>query len=120
MPDKNEILIYNTPNGNSNVEVYLCDEDIWMTQAGLADLFQTSKSNITRHIQNIYKEGELKEETTSKSDLLVRNEGTRTVKRTVKLYNLKIIILIGMSVKSGPGLRALVSLLSDVWGTPTV
>lgn len=100
MPDKNEILIYNTPNGNSNVEVYLFDEDIWMTQAALADLFQTSRNNITMHIQNIYKEGELMEEATSKPDLLVRNEGSRTVKRTIKLYNLKMIIAIGMRAKS--------------------
>ena len=56
-----------------------------MTQAALADLFQTSRNNITMHIQNIYKEGELMEEATSKSDLLVRNEGSRTVKRTIKL-----------------------------------
>lgn len=100
MPDKNDILIYNTPNGNSNVEVYLIDEDIWMTQAALADLFQTSRNNITMHIQNIYKEGELMEEATSKPDLLVRNEGSRTVKRTIKLYNLKMIIAIGMRAKS--------------------
>ena len=57
MPDKNDILIYNTLNGNSNVEVYLCDEDILMTQAGLTDLFQTSRNNTTMHIQNTYKEG---------------------------------------------------------------
>ena len=100
MPDKNDILIYNTPNGNSNVEVYLFDEDIWMTQAALADLFQTSRNNITMHVQNIYKEGELMEEATSKPDLLVRNEGSRTVKRTIKLYNLKMIIAIGMRAKS--------------------
>ena len=100
MPDKNDILIYNTPNGNSNVEVYLFDEDIWMTQAALADLFQTSRNNITMHIQNIYKEGELMEEATSKPYLLVRNEGSRTVKRTIKLYNLKMIIAIGMRAKS--------------------
>lgn len=70
---------------NSNVEVYLCDEDIWMTQAALADLFQTSRNNITMYIQNIYKEGELREEATSKPDLLVRNGGSRTVKRAIKL-----------------------------------
>ena len=93
MPDKNDILIYNTPNGNSNVEVYLFDEDIWMTQAALADLFQTSRNNITMHIQNIYKEGELMEEATSKPDLLVRNEGSRTVKRTIKVYNLIVNII---------------------------
>lgn len=75
-------------------------KEIRMTQAALADLFQTSRNNITMHIQNIYKEGELMEEATSKPDLLVRNEGSRTVKRTIKLYNLKMIIAIGMRAKS--------------------
>lgn len=100
MPTKNEILIYNLPNGTSNVEVFLNDDDIWMTQVALASLFQTTKANITMHIQNIYKDGELIEKRTSKADLLLRNEGTRTVKRTAKLYNLKMIIAIGMRVKS--------------------
>lgn len=72
----------------SNVEVYFCDADIWMTQASLAELLQTSIANTSMHIQNIYKEGELMEEATSKPDLLVRNEGSRTVKRTIKVYNL--------------------------------
>ena len=61
---------------------------MWMTQIALADLFQTTKTNITMYIQNIYKDGEFLEERTSKSDLLLRNEGSRQVKRTIKLYNL--------------------------------
>ena len=97
---KNEILIYNLPDGGSNVEVYLNEDDIWMTQLGLADMFQTSKANITMHIQNIYKEGELQEDRTSKWDLLLRGEGTRTVRRKTKLYNLKMIIAIGFRTKS--------------------
>ena len=100
MSTKNEILIYNLPDGTSNVEVYLAENDMWMTQAALSELFQTTKANITMHIQNIYKEGELLEERTSKLDLLLRNEGSRTVKRAAKLYNLKMIIAIGMRVKS--------------------
>lgn len=77
----------------SNAEVYLCDEDIWMTQASLAERFQTSIANIIMNIQNIYKESELMEEATSKPDLLVRNEGSRTVKRTIKVYNLIVNII---------------------------
>ena len=96
MPTKNEILIYNLPDGTSKVEVYLRENDIWMTQMALSELFQTTKANVTMHIQNIYKEGELSEERTSKSDLLLRKEGTRTVKRESKLYNLNMIIAIGM------------------------
>ena len=100
MPIKSEILIYNLPDGTSNVEVYLSEDDMWMTQIALAEMFQTSKANITMHIQNIYKDGELDEERTSKFDLLLRQEGSRTVKRKTKLYNLKMIIAIGMRVKS--------------------
>ena len=81
MPAKNEILIYNLPDGTSNVEAYLSEDDMWMTQIALANLFQTTKANVTMHIQNIYKDGELSEERTSKSDLLLRNEGTRVAKR---------------------------------------
>ena len=100
MPAKNEILIYNLPDGTSNVEVYLSEDDMWMTQIALANLFQTTTANVTMHIQNIYKDGELSEERTSKSDLLLRNEGARVVKRKAKLYNLKMIIALGMRVKS--------------------
>ena len=78
---KNEILIYNLPDGESNVEVYLNEDDIWMTQLSLADMFQTSKANITMHIQNIYKEGELQEDRTSKWGLLLRDEGTKYSRR---------------------------------------
>ena len=100
MSKTNSILIYNLPDGLSNVEVYLQEDDMWMTQMALSDLFQTSKANITTHIQNIYKDGELIEERTSKSDLLLRKEGSRLVKRETKLYNLKMIIAVGMRVKS--------------------
>ena len=100
MPAKNEILIYNLPDGTSNVEVYLMEDDLWMNQAALSSMFQTSKANITMHIQNIYKEGELDENRTSKWDLLLQKEGSRNVKRRTKLYNLKMIIAIGFRVKS--------------------
>lgn len=100
MPTKNEILIYNLPDGTSNVEVYLMEDDLWMSQAALSSMFQTSKANITMHIQNIYKEGELDENRTSKWDLLLQKEGSRNVKRRTKLYNLKVIIAIGFRVKS--------------------
>ena len=100
MPTKNEILIYNLPDGTSNVEVYLMDDDLWMNQALLAKLFQTSTQNITMHIRHIYQEGELSENSTCKRDLQVQKEGERTIRRTVKFYNLKMIIAIGFRVKS--------------------
>ncbi len=74
-----------------------------MTQAALAELYQTSSQNITMHIRNIYKEGELEENSTCKSDLQVQIEGTRKIKRTVKFYNLEMIIAIGFRAKSSVG-----------------
>ena len=103
MNKKSEILIYNLPDGSSNVEVLLNEDDIWMTQAALSQLFQTSTQNITMHIKNIYDEGELHESRTCKLDLQVQIEGNRTVKRNVKIYNLEMIIAIGFRAKSSVG-----------------
>ena len=100
MPDKNEILIYNLPDGRSNVEVLLSENDIWMSQNALANLFQTSTQNITMHIRNIFAEGELDEISTCKRDLQVRLEGSRQVRRDIKLYNLKMIVAVGLRTKS--------------------
>lgn len=103
MKKKSEILIYNLPDGSSNVEVLLNEEDIWMTQTALSQLFQTSTQNITMHIKNIYEEGELEESRTCKLDLQVQTEGNRTVKRNIKIYNLEMIIAIGFRAKSSVG-----------------
>ena len=103
MKKKSEILIYNLPDGSSNVEVLLNEEDIWMTQTALSQLFQTSTQNITMHIKNIYEEGELEESRTCKLDLQVQTEGNRTVKRNIKVYNLEMIIAIGFRAKSSVG-----------------
>ena len=74
MNKKSEILIYNLPDGSSNVEVLLNEDDIWMTQAALSQLFQTSTKNIKMLIKNICDEGELDESRTCKSDLQVQIE----------------------------------------------
>ena len=103
MKKKSGILIYNFPDGSSNVEVLLNEEDIWMTQTALSQLFQTSTQNITMHIKNIYEEGELEESRTCKFDLQVQTEGNRTVKRNIKIYNLEMIIAIGFRAKSSVG-----------------
>ena len=100
MPTKNEILIYNLPDGSSNVEVYLNEDDMWMSKDALVPLFQTTRQNIEKHIKHIYEEGELLENATCNSQLQVQIEGNRHVRRAVKLYNLKMIIAIGMRVKS--------------------
>src|SRR5690554_8056845 len=87
-----QILIYETPNGKNRVEVVFDSDNLWMNQLALSQLFQTSVTNISMHITNIYNENELTEKATVKSDLIVQIEGNREVKREIKLYNLEMII----------------------------
>lgn len=95
-----EILIYQAAAGDTRLEVRLEDETVWLSQQQMAELFQTTRANITLHIGNIYTEGELSPEGTCKNFLLVRQEGTRTVRRKVEHYNLDMIISLGYRVKS--------------------
>ena len=83
--------------------VRLEDDTVWLTQQQMAELFQTTKNNVTLHIGNVYKEHELVAESTSKESLLVRMEGKRQVTRQRKLYNLDVIISVGYRVKSQRG-----------------
>lgn len=96
---KGEIVLYQ-PDETIRLEVRMEDETVWLSQAQMAELFQTSKNNITLHIGNIYKEKELESIATSKESLLVRMEGNRQVSRQIKLYNLDVIISVGYRVKS--------------------
>ncbi len=98
-----EILMYQTDDGQTQIEVKMEDETVWLTQAHMAELFQTSTQNITMHIKNIYEERELDENSTCKESLQVRQEGNRTVKRQTKTYNLDVIISVGYRVKSHRG-----------------
>ena len=97
---KGQFLVYQAEDGTLKLEVRLEDENIWLTQAHLVELFQTTKQNISLHIQNIYKEGELSPEATVKKYLTVRQEGSREVKRPLDYYNLDMIISVGYRVKS--------------------
>lgn len=97
------ILIYQTEDGNTKIDVRLENETVWMTQKGIAELYQTSPQNITLHVKNIYEEGELQQEVTCKYYLQVQNEGPREVKRKAKHYNLQMIIAIGYRVRSHRG-----------------
>jgi len=99
---KGEIILYQ-PDETIRLEVRLEDETVWLTQAQMAELFQTSKNNITLHIGNVYKEEELSPIPTSKESLLVQMEGNRQVNRRLKLYNLDVIISVGYRVKSKRG-----------------
>lgn len=103
LQNETSILIYQTEDGNTKIDVRLENETVWMTQKGIAELFQTSPQNITLHIKNIYEEGELQQEVTCKYYLQVQSEGRREVKRKAKHYNLEMIIAIGYRVRSHRG-----------------
>jgi len=97
---KDEIIIYQADETSTRLEVRIEEETVWLTQAQMAELFQKTPQNITIHIRNIFKEGELSEKGTCKDYLQVQEEGGRLVKRNLKLYNLDIIISVGFRVKS--------------------
>jgi hypothetical protein len=103
MNQKGEILIYQTPLGDTKVDVLIQDDSVWLTQVQMTELFQTTKQNISLHIKNIYDEGELEQEGTVKEYLTVQQEGKRRVKRAIQVYNLDVIISIGYRVKSHVG-----------------
>lgn len=95
-----EIILYQTEDGKTRLDVRLENETVWLTQGQMAELFQTTPQNITLHIQNVYAEGELTETATCKDYLQVRHEGKRAIQRSLKHYNLDVIISVGYRVKS--------------------
>ena len=94
-PPSSEILFYQTEDGRNRIEVRLEDNTVWLSQSLMAELFQTTKQNISLHIQNIYSEGELVREGTVKEYLAVQQEGARRVSRSLEYYNLDVIISVG-------------------------
>jgi hypothetical protein len=98
--DSSDFLFYSGPDGSIRVEVIIGEETVWASQAIIAEIFDTTRQNVTMHIANIYTEGELEENRTSKDSLLVQNEGNREVNRRVILYNLDMIIAIGYRINS--------------------
>jgi hypothetical protein len=106
-----EMLVYQTENGMIRLDVRLENETVWLTQAQLVELFQTTQQNISQHIQNIYEEEELTQEATHKKFLLVRQEGDRQVQRNIDCYNLDMIISVGYRVKS------LIATRFRIWAT---
>ena len=100
---RGEILFYQTEDGRTRVECRFEQETLWLTQAAMAELFQTTPQNITRHLKAIYGEGELSEEATCKQYLQVQMEGRRKVSRKRKFYNLEAILAVGYRVRSHRG-----------------
>ena len=95
-----EILIYQTEDGLTKLDVRMEDETVWLTQQQMAELFQTSRTNVVDHIKNIYEDGELDENSTCRKFRQVRMEGSRQVTRELPFYNLDMIISLGYRVKS--------------------
>lgn len=98
--NQGDIVIYQTEDGDTKIDVRFVDETVWLTQQQMAELFQSSRTNIVEHIQHIYEEGELDEASTCRKFRQVRTEGSRQVTREIPYYNLDMIISLGYRVKS--------------------
>ena len=103
--EENKIVIYQTEDGQTQIDVRLEDETVWLTQAQMAELFQTDRTSIVRHISNIYKVDELDRESTCVKIAQVQTEGKREVKRTIPYFNLDMIISVGYRVNSKRGIK---------------
>ena len=101
----NQIVIYQTEDGQTQVDVRLENDTVWLTQAQMAELFETDRTSIVRHINNIYKVEELDRESTCAKIAQVQVEGKRTVKRNIPYFNLDMIISVGYRVNSKRGVR---------------
>ena len=100
MNEENKIILYQDDNEITRVSVRFSDEDLWLTQNQLAEIYCTTKQNISQHIDNIINDGELDANRTVKDFLTVRQEGTRQVQRNIAHYNLDMIIALGYRVQS--------------------
>ena len=100
MDNNGEIIIYQTDDGLTHIDVKMEDETVWLTQQQMAELYQTSRTNVVEHITHIYEEGELDEKSTCQKFRQVRQEGNRQVNREMVYYNLDMIISLGYRIKS--------------------
>ena len=105
MKEDQKIVIYQTEDGQTQIDVRLENETVWLTQAQMAELFQTDRTSIVRHINNIYKVEELDRESTCAKIAQVQIEGKRTVKRNIPYFNLDMIISVGYRVNSKRGVK---------------
>ena len=100
-----EIILYTTEDGKTKIDLQLKDGTVWLSQLQIADLFQTSKQNISKHILAIYEDQELEEQATVNQQLTVQKEGSREVSRSLTLYNLDVILAVGYRVRSARGVE---------------
>ena len=103
--DENKIVIYQTEDGQTQIDVRLENETVWLTQAQMAELFETDRTSIVRHINNIYRADELEREATCAKIAQVQTEGKRQVTRTIPYFNLDMIISVGYRVNSKRGVK---------------
>ena len=103
--EENQIVIYQTEDGQTQIEVRLENETVWLTQSQMAELFQTDRTSIVRHINNIYKVEELEREATCAKIAQVQTEGKRRVSRNIPYFNLDMIISVGYRVNSKRGVK---------------
>ena len=105
MDKENKLILYKDEEGRVSVNVRFADEDVWLTQQQLAEIYSTTKQNVSQHIDNILADGELEENRTVKNFLTVRQEGKRQVQRDITYYNLDMIIALGYRVQSPIAVR---------------
>ena len=101
----NDMIIYNTEDGKSKISLKLENGTVWLSQLEIAELFETTKQNVSKHIKAIFEDGELLEKATVNYQLTVQNEGIREVRRKVAYYNLDMILAIGYRVRSLRGIQ---------------
>ncbi len=109
-----DLILYTTDDGVTTLQLRAEDGTVWLTQAEMAELFQTSPQNITLHIKSIYEEGELHQQATCKEYLQVRTEGQRQIERELKHYNLDVILAVGYRIRSSRGTQF------RIWATTTL
>lgn len=114
MNNNSHIAIYTTPNGETEIDVTMREDTIWLTQDAMARLFQTTTPNINMHIRNVLKEGELERAATIKDFLIVRTEGRRRVSRNIAHYNLDMVLSVGYRIKSKTATQF------RIWATKTL
>ena len=100
MDDNDQIIIYQSEDGETRIEVKFTGETVWLSQQQMAELYQSSRSNVVEHIKHIYEDGELDEESTCRNFRQVRQEGNRQVTREIPFYNLDMIISLGYRIRS--------------------
>ena len=116
MEKENKLILYKDDEGRVNVNVRFADEDVWLTQNQLAEIYNTTQENVSIHISNIYKDHELDAGRTYKKFLLVRQEGKRQVQREIDHYNLDMIIALGYRVQSPIAVR--LEQMQGIWAAP--